>query len=88
MLTYLWSDDGVLFQMMPRGQDDDGSDIGVDMWMHRKILPLMDVDVARFRTLDDGGEDHMDRNRWWHAETGADMFRNRTLHVKEQNLAW
>ena len=50
--------------MMPRGQDVDGSDIGVDMWMHRKILPLMDVDVARFRTLDDGGEDHMDRNRW------------------------
>ena len=34
-----------------------------EMWMNRRVLSLMDVNVPRFRTLDGGPDDHMGRNR-------------------------
>ena len=49
--------------MMPRGREVDGYDKDDDMWMERRILPLMDVDVPRFRTLHAGPDEHMGRNR-------------------------
>ena len=49
--------------MMPRRREVDVYDIDDEMWMDRRILPLMDVDMPRFRTLDGGLDDHMGRNR-------------------------
>ena len=49
--------------MMPRRREVDGYDIDCDMWMNRIILPLMDIDVPMFRTLDGGRDDDMLRNR-------------------------
>ena len=47
--------------MMPRGREVDGYDIEDEM--DRMILPLMDVDVPRFRMLDGAPEDGMVRKR-------------------------
>ena len=34
-----------------------------EMWMNRRVLSLMDVNVPMFRTFDDGPDDHMVRYR-------------------------
>ena len=45
----------------------DGDERDDEMWMDsemdRRILSLIDVNVPMFRTLDDGPDDHMGRNR-------------------------
>ena len=42
--------------------------------------------MPRFRTLDGGLDDYMGRNRCCYDGTGADIFRNGTLHGMEQNV--